>query len=481
MSIIDRLFNKQINRRVDAQVSNIAQQLGTQFDSLQATLAERFQLLGGAALYRASSPMGYIQEGYAGNADVYAIIRLIAKTAAMVPLFVYEVRDQKAYRKFRQLNTKTYDAMFMDQYYDLHTKALEIVGENDELQMLLDRPNDIDEKQEFYTGVYGYHLLDGNSFIYAPAVPEGANAGKITGLYMMPPQYTTIISSNTFPRIIFGYRVDVNGVNLVDSTDVLHMKYWNPEFSYDGQELIGLSPLRAMLKTLYRSNSAKDNSVAQFQHGGPPAILGNKNIQADQAGLEITSKLRERWAKEREGSKNAGKWLLSPGEPVFIRTGLTPVELDILESERFTLAQLANGYGISDVLLNNHQSSTESNVKEMRKALYTNAALPEVYALRDLLNKGIVPKFQKGGVRKVIDCDITGISELQPDYKAMADTFAALPIMIPNNIMEAFKYGKQPDPNMDKVYVKQGYQLLEDLNIQAEPLPNDPAGNNEKL
>ena len=45
------------------------------------------------------------------------------------------------------------------------------------------------------------------------------------------------------------------------------------------------------------------------------------------------------------------------------------------------------------IYCNNGEASTESNVKEMVKRLYTNAALPEVYALRDSLNKYICPAF----------------------------------------------------------------------------------------
>jgi hypothetical protein len=150
--------------------------------------------------------------------------------------------------------------------------------------------------------------------------------------------------------------------------------------------------------------------------------------------------------------------------------------MNVLQSEVRTFKKLCNLYGISDILFNNSDASTESNVTEMVKALYTNAALPEVYALRDALNAYLTPKYQDGN-KYYIDCDITGISELQDDMKEMAEIYSTLPIMIPNLIMESFNYGKIEDPNMDKVYVKTGYTDLESIQSIGDIEPVTPDGN----
>ena len=39
-------------------------------------------------------------EAYVSNADAYSIIRKIAKTAAMIPIMVYKVKDEKALKDY---------------------------------------------------------------------------------------------------------------------------------------------------------------------------------------------------------------------------------------------------------------------------------------------------------------------------------------------------------------------------------------------
>ena len=63
---------------------------------------------------------------------------------------------------------------------------------------------------------------------------------------------------------------------------------------------------------------------------------------------------------------------------------------------------------------------------------------------------------------------------MQANYKEMADTFAALPIMLPNEILRAFRLPfDELDANLSKVYIKQGYEDIEAMNIGIPDLPED--------
>jgi hypothetical protein len=106
----------------------------------------------------------------------------------------------------------------------------------------------------------------------------------------------------------------------------------------------------------------------------------------------------------------------------------------------------------------------------MVKQLYYNAALPEAYAFRDAFNNQICPKFNDANKKYYVDCDLTEITALQGEMKAMAETFSSLPIMIPNFILQAMGYGKQDNPDMDKVYIKNGYTPIEELSINTGDL-----------
>lgn len=414
------------------------------------------------AVFSGGSPKSNIDNGYLGADDVYSIIRKIARTAAMIPLYVYQVKDEKALKEY-EFHTKQQDFSPQGLLKNrvLRTKALEAVPEDNELQSLLDKPNSVYSKTEFREGVYAFRLATGNTYIYLDLLELGPNKGKPAEMHLMPSQYTRPIVTRTFPRQITGYQMDMTTIEKFTPEEVMQIRYFNPQFTYNGDELIGLSPLRAGSKILDRQKSEVDYSVSSFQNAGATGIVTREDYEESRD--PAFGAMKSDYYAETSGTKNAKKSFFTGGKWNYIQIGLSPVDMDLLASEVKTFKRLCNLYGVSDILFNNGDASTESNVKEMVKALYTNAALPEVYAFRDGLNSKVTPLFNKKGVKYFIDCDITSISELQEDMKRMAEIFNNLPIMIPNLIMEAFGYGKSTDTNMDKVFVKAGYTELDNL------------------
>jgi HK97 family phage portal protein len=205
--------------------------------------------------------------------------------------------------------------------------------------------------------------------------------------------------------------------------------------------------------------------VRGFQNAGAQGIVSVKGME--DISVEALGKLKSEFYTESSGTLNARKNLFMGNEVTFTQIGLSPVDMQVIESQKYTFKRICNAYGVSDVLFNNGEAATESNVNAMIKRLYTNAALPEVYAYRDLLNQSIVPLF---GPDYYVDVDLVGITELQDDMKAMADIFSTLPIMQPNMILEAFNYGKSDDIMMDQFYIKAGYEPIANM----APIPDLP-------
>jgi HK97 family phage portal protein len=404
---------------------------------------------------------------YATLDDIYSVVRLIAKTAAMVPIRVYKVKDEKKFRQYQATNKQhSYTSRSLVEKMLLKSQSLEEVPQGDQLQMLLDNPNPLYSKSEFLDGFYTMRLICGNSYIYKPTLEEGVNAGKTSEMWLMPPQFTNPVITQTFPKQITGYQLRIFGIVDVPINDVMHSRYYNPQFTVMGDELIGLSPLQPLHRTAQRSKSENDFMVRGFQNAGAQGIVNFEGLE--ESSTEALGKMKEDYYTDSGGSYNARKSLFHAGKTTFTQIGLGPVDMQVIESQKITFKKICNAYGVSDVLFNNGESSTESNVNEMVKRLYTNAALPEVFAYRDLLNQYLAPAYGQG---YYIDADITGITELQDDMKAMAEIFSTLPIMQPNLILEAFKYGKSEDPLMDKYYIKSGYSAIEDMQ-PVDILPN---------
>ncbi len=205
-----------------------------------------------------------------------------------------------------------------------------------------------------------------------------------------------------------------------------------------------------------------------FENNGISGIISNESVNDEDVSPESMGKMKSDFYNEATGVRNARKLLFQAGKINYTQVGLGPVDMEIIESQKITFKKFCNLYGVSDILFNNGEASTESNVQIMTKQLYTNAALPECYAYRDAINHQIVPLYK--GEKLYADVDISGISELQDDMKHTAEIFAAMPIFRPNDVLEAFNYGKSEDPNMDKYFIKTGYTDLDSL-LAVDDLP----------
>lgn len=432
-----------------------------------------YSSIGGIPVYGTINQQSNIDK-YLTLDDVYSIVKFRARTTAMIPLRVYKVKNQGKLKDYQfATQTKDFSTKGLVKKLLIKSQALEEVDDNNELQILLDKPNPSYSKFEFLEGVYTSPMLSGNTYIFMGKPELGVNAGKPKELHLMPPQFTHPIVAGDFPKSITGYELSINGIKKYKPEDVLHLRYFNPDFNANGCELEGLSPLVALHRTTARGKAENDFMVKGFQNAGAQGIANFEDLDPnDGTTTEALGKMKQDFYRDSSGTNNAQKSIFHAGKSSFTQIGLGPVEMKVIESQKLTFKKTCNAFFVSDILFNSDSASTESNVKEATTRMYTNACLPDAYAFRDLLNQKLTPLFNKGGVTYFIDVDITGISELQDDMKAMAEIFNTLPIMNPAWISEAFGYGVE-NPEMDKIYVKTGYTLLEDLNVNDLSLTED--------
>ena len=417
MGLLD-FFRPQISEKQFSQLQNaITQNLQAQLNSL--TLYPNYKTYDNA-------------ERYCTTDDVYSIVRLLATTAAMIPFYAYS-KDKEG-------------------------KLIDLPEEHP-LNLLLSAPiygmNRFEAMEAFYSTLY----VQGE-FIALKEMPElGPNKGKVKQLHYLPPQNVNLKVTSDFPIKILGYQYVDNGRIIYDNIpveQVIHVKYFNFKTGVGGENLRGYSPLQALAKRLSRIDSNIDVSTAQMQNGGVPGIVYEK-MNAD--GIKtVVDNRKDNFYKYLKNSSNKGAPYFSHGDLGYIELGLKLADLETAELAKIDFKKLCNAFGVSDILFNNSDASTESNVKIMTKRLYTNTILPDVMRVGDAFNKGLVTDG-----KTVIKHDISEVTELQEDLKAKADMFAALPFFIPNDILMAFDYEASKDPLMGKVYIKNGYQLLDDV------------------
>jgi len=214
-------------------------------------------------------------------------------------------------------------------------------------------------------------------------------------------------------------------------------------------------------------------SVSQMQNGGVPSIVYDKTPGLDQgtAKNEVTvmGQHKDNFSRFIRNSDNKGAPYFAAGEMGVLQLGLSLVEMDALVMGDVDFDKICNAFSISSVLFNNKKASVESNVKEMRKDMYTNAILPNVVRMCNAISKGTVDVF---GPDKCVRPDISKIPELQENMKEKADSWAALPAIVINEMRLSMGMDESTDPAADKMLVKQGYQFIEDLSIEVESIPN---------
>ncbi len=417
MGLLD-FFRPKMSEKQLSQLQNaITQQMQSQLNSL--TLYPNWKTYDNA-------------ERYCTTDDVYSIVRLLATTAATIPFYGY---------------TKGKDGDLID------------LPENNPLQILLSNPIYGMNRFEAMEALYATLYVQGEIILLKEMPELGPNKGKVKQLHYLPPQNVNIKVTSDFPRRIVGYQYVDNGNIIQDNIDpknIIHVKYFNFKTGVGGEELRGFSPLQALAKRLNRVDSNMNVATAQMQNGGVPGIVYEKmNMDGVK---DVIDNRKDNFYRYLQNSSNKGAPYFSHGDLGYIELGLKLADLEVAELSKIDFKKLCNAFGVSDTLFNNDSAATESNVKVMMKRLYTNTILPDVIRVCEALNKSLITDNTA-----VIKYDISEITELQDDMKAKADMFASLPIMIPNDILKAFNYETSTDPLMDKVYVKNGYQLLEDI------------------
>lgn len=386
------------------------------------TASTRFLSLFGMAFnYGDWDNEAYVQRGYMGNADLYSIVNRIARTAAISPFKVYRIKqDNSKSGRIKSLHRKYLAWTGENATSESLSQAMRIkdlVYEEDmshELNQLLDKPNQWQNGTDFTINSIGYKLITGNRFLMLSILDGGANAGKPFDIINLPPQYMQIVGDGSLYGVS-GYKFMMSRAQEIPVEQIIHSKYFNPDFDTAGSQLWGLSPLKAGRKNLTRSDSVVDRSVAMFQNAGAAGLLYTKD--GYDLSPEGAAQMKNKVNTEVLGTGNAGKIALANGDMGYINFGLTAQEMGSDAMEKLSMQKLCNIYSVPPGLFDPDKATYE-NAKEFKKELITSAVLPELSSLRDDWNT--IAKLYKDNKSIYVDYDISTYPELQEDFEKLA-------------------------------------------------------------
>jgi len=421
-------------------------------------ISEMLKMVRGRAIYPPDNVETYIDKGYLFNPVVYSIVSFIAQKAGAIPWGVYEVKNDKALHSYKSANSYNLNTKI------IKTKALVALPDH-ELNAIFLKPNILQGWAEFIEQVVGFKLVTGNSYIHMIGPSAGLNKGSIREMWNIPSQIIRPIAGDRMEPIR-GYKY-LTSDTILPYEQVIHLKYWTPEY-FNGQNLVGLSPLRASLRLVTKSNASFDSSVGALQNQGAFGIISAEKDTAltDEQADMIESRLREKVG----GPANRGKNIVTSATLKWQQMGMSPVDLNIIESDRMDLRALCNIYHVPSELFNDAANKTYSNTKEAGSAVYTNAVLPALNQFRDALNQFIAMKYP--GL--YADYDASMISELQDDLQMMATALSSIYFLTLNEKRDLLGFSAdETNPMMNEYWVPSGLMpmsqsMVTDAQLEEE-------------
>lgn len=428
-----------------------------------------------SAVLQSYDNRAYVDDGYLGNSDVYAIVTFLARKAGSIPWYVYKMNNtakaKTSLARYKQLskginNKGAFERAMMERKsaYD------ENMVMDSPLARLLEHPNPQQAQDQFFQNLFGYRILSGEGNIYGN---DGAiKGGKFVELNVLPTQYLDIYPDPNDLYGLLGYKLMVSGGINLPKDQVCHWKSWNPDFNdVTRSHLRGVSPLRSAWKLLRMSNNAADASAKMTYNGGAKGALVPEvvNNNVPQMTPEQASMIQRAINERLNGTDNKGAVGILQYPYNYLNFGLSSVDMELVKTMQLSLHQWCRVFGLPIVLFDTESSSYNNYANAMRD-LVTNTIVPLCCELRDELNMWLVPRF---GENVYIDFDISALPELQSDMEKLVQQLKVADWLTFDEKRTAMGYDAKMGA-YDYSYVNQGLIPLEQVMMDLTPSNDQP-------
>jgi len=312
------------------------------------------------------------REGFERNAVAYRCVRLIAESAAALPLIVE--RDGKS-------------------------------APDHPLAVLLCKPNPEETGQELFETILGHLQIAGDAYVELVEID-----GVPKALYALRPDRMQVVPGPKGWPLAWEYRADGRMLRYPVDQDtgrspILHLKLFHP---FDDH--YGLSPLQAASFAIDIHNEGGAWNKALIENAARPS--GALVYNAGENGARLTDDQFERLKSELEslqqGPRNAGRPLLLEGGLDWRPMSLSPADMDFIEARREAAREIALAFGVPPMLLGIPGDNTYSNYREANQAFARQVTAPLAQKLARSLSNWLGDRFeQSASVR--CDYDRAGV------------------------------------------------------------------------
>ncbi|MCK9364019.1 MAG: phage portal protein [Syntrophales bacterium] len=286
-----------------------------------------------------------------GIPAVYACIRVLTEAIASLPLITYE----------RFANGDKDRAKGFSLYHLLH-----------------DEPNPLMTSFELRELLVGHLCLRGNAYCYIER-----DGGEVVALWPLHPDKVTVEVSGR--ELVYKHQND--GVEKVyPMADILHIR----GLSADG--IIGFSPLTLLRDTFGYSKAVQEYSSSYFRNDASP---GGILTTAQTLGVENQANLRNAWSTGHEGKGKHHRVAILGNDLKWQSIGVSPQDSQLIESQKFSVVEIARIFRIPLNLIMDYERSTYANVQEQNRSFLTHTLQPWLSRIEGAMTKSLLTESEK--------------------------------------------------------------------------------------
>lgn len=352
----------------------------------------------GSPTWTARDPASLAKAGYQRNPVVYRAVRLVAESAASLPL-------------------------------------APVSGEGRGLLALLARPNPRESGTQLLETVYADLMLAGSAYLEAVSVE-----GRIVGLQALRPERVRVLTGpDGWPAAYVytaGGRSRRYDLGEGAPAPILALTLFHP-----GDDHAGLPPIEAAAAALDIHNAAAAWNKALLDNAARPSgALVFAGASLSEAQFD---RLRGELEANYQGAGNAGRPLLLEGGLDWKPLALSPRDMDFVEAKNAAAREIALAFGVPPLLLGLPGDSTHANYAEANRALYRQTLIPLARRTAQALANWLEPAF--GPVE--LEPDLDRIEALASERESLWRRVQAADFLTRDEKREAVGYRPEgPDP-----------------------------------
>ena len=245
-------------------------------------------------------------------------------------------------------------------------------------RLLHDAPNPLMTSFELRELLVGHLCLRGNAYCFIER-----DGGEIVALWPLHPDKVTVEVSG---RELFYKHQNDGTEKKYPMADILHIR----GLSDDG--IVGFSPLKLLRDSFGYAKAVGEYSSSYFKNDASP---GGILTTAATLGAASHKSLKDAWAEGHQGKGKHHRVAIMDNDLKWQSIGVSPQDSQLIESQKFSVVEIARVFRVPLNLVMDYERSTYSNVTEQNRSFLTHTLQPWLTRIEQAMGKSLLTEAEK--------------------------------------------------------------------------------------